>query len=115
MSRIAIAVLSILGPLLVVAGSVRACTTFENRAGVNEARNAGRILNGKVADRNTAEVIERVLEQRSPELLVLGPSYANTNVDPNLLSERLGIPADRIVLLSVPNSVGAHWYAILKY
>ncbi len=107
--------LSILGPLVVVAGSLRACTTFETRATATEARNAGRILNGKVADRNTAEVIERVLQQRSPELLVLGPSYANTNVNPHILSERLGVPADRIVLLSVPNSVGAHWYAMLKY
>ena len=115
MSRLLIASLSFLGPLLVVAGSLRACSTFENRAAANEARNAGRILNGKVADATTAEVIERVLEQRPPELLVLGPSYANTNVSPDILSERLGIPTDRIVMLSVPNSVGAHWYAMLKY
>ena len=53
---------------------------------------------------------------RAPDaqVLVLGSSLARTGLRTEVLAERLGLPPDGVVLLTLPNATAAHWYAILK-
>jgi len=114
MQRIAAIVVAVLGPLVILGGAFWILDTWEDEEDANATRNAGRILNSRVIDRGVVAAMELLLEQRQPEVLIIGPSYANTDVRPDLLATRLQVPRDRVLLLSVPNSVGAHWYAVLK-
>lgn len=108
--------LAVLGPLLVLALSFRWLVDWHDEEDATAARNAGRIFNAKVLDdSDTAAAMDRLLANRHPDVIVLGPSYANTDIRPDVLAARLGVPRDTIGMLSVPNSVGAHWYAVLKY
>ncbi|MBX2801072.1 MAG: hypothetical protein KTR31_25555 [Myxococcales bacterium] len=106
---------ALLGPALVLGAAAWALMGFRDADDAMADRNAGRILNAQVIDGDAAAAMDRILEARDPEILVLGPSYANTNVRPGLLAATVGADPSRIALLSVPNSVGSHWYAILKY
>ncbi len=115
MQRVVAGLLAVLGPLLVLGGSYRVVDQWEDAEDANATRNAGRILNSRVIDRGVVAAMELLLEQRQPEVLIIGPSYANTDVRPDLLATRLQVPRDKVLLLSVPNSVGAHWYAVLKH
>jgi len=114
MSRILAALLALAGPALVFGSSYQLLMSWEDADDVNASRNAGRILNSRVIDQGVVVAMEAMLERRQPEVLIIGPSYANTDVRPDLIAARLGIPRDKVLLLSVPNSVGAHWYALLK-
>lgn len=107
--------LAVLGPLAVFWVALWGLESYSDSEDEIAERNAGRILNGLVLERDAAEVMDSVLETRRPDVLILGPSYANTDVSPDILAARLGIDRDRITLLSVPNSVGSHWFAMLKY
>lgn len=115
MQRLLAGLLALVGPLAVLGGSYAVFEGWEDADDANAARNAGRILNSRVIDRGVVAAMEQLLDQREPEVLVIGPSYANTDVRPELLAARLQIPRDKVLLLSVPNSVGAHWYAVLKH
>ena len=114
MTRVIAGVLAVVGPALVAAAAHATLDRWEDWDDANARANAGRILNSRVIERGAAEAMDVLLAQRQPEVLIIGPSYANTDVRPELLAARLGVPNDRVLLLSVPNSVGAHWYAILK-
>ena len=114
MSRILAAILALVGPALVFGGFYQLLMSWEDADDANATRNAGRILNSRVIDQGVVAAMEAMLERRQPEVLIIGPSYANTDVKPELIAMRLGIPRDKVLLLSVPNSVGAHWYAVLK-
>lgn len=63
---------------------------------------------GKAAD------FDRKLRVFPPKVLVLGSSLARTDVQIDVLADELGIPRKRVVMLTLPNSTAAHWYAILK-
>jgi hypothetical protein len=115
MQRILASLLAVAGPLLVLGGSYEVVNGWADAEEANANRNAGRILNSRVIDRGVVAAMELLLEQRQPEVLIIGPSYANTDVRPDLLATRLQVPRDKVLLLSVPNSVGAHWYAVLKH
>lgn len=113
--RIVAAVLAVVGPLLVFAAAALALTTYADADERQARENAGRVLNARVAEHaDAATVMDRMLRQSQPQVLLIGPSYANTDVDPRLLAQRLRLPRDEVLMLSVPNSVGAHWYAVLK-
>ncbi len=114
MTRILAALLAVAGPALVFGSSYQLLMSWEDVDDANAARNAGRILNSRVIDQGVVVAMEAMLERRQPEVLIIGPSYANTDVRPDLIAARLGIPRDKVLLLSVPNSVGSHWYALLK-
>ncbi|MEQ1508681.1 MAG: hypothetical protein ABMB14_41020, partial [Myxococcota bacterium] len=107
--------LAIVGPLVVLLGAYRGLSAWNDEEDATAARNAGRVYNGKVLDVGAAAAMDRVLAARDPQVVVLGPSYANTDVRPELLAARLGVSKDDFALLSVPNSTGAHWYAVLKH
>jgi len=77
-------------------------------------RNAGRVLNGRRLDAQVAEVVDRQLALRQPRVVVLGNSNANTDLQVRLLADHLGVQPADILVLSIPLSIGAHWYAILE-
>jgi len=99
---------------MVLGGAYVVLDTWEDADEANATRNAGRILNSRVIDRGVVAAMDALLAQRQPEVLIIGPSYANTDVKPEVLATRLQVPRDKVLLLSVPNSVGSHWYAVLK-
>ncbi len=111
------AVLAALLPALVLGVGAYAILRFEPPRPAGAARelaNAGRVMNGRRLNVSVVERMERDLAQYRPDVLVLGNSYANTNVVPRLLAEAWGLPPRKVRVFSVPNSVGSHWYAILK-
>jgi hypothetical protein len=77
--------------------------------------NAGRVLNGKITRFGVVAEMESLLAMQQPAVLVLGNSYANTNIVPEKLAKGLAIPESKVLTLSVPNSVSSHWYAILEH
>lgn len=113
--RAASRVLALLMPLLVLLGSYRALMAVQDEEEAEAARNAGRVFNARVLDSGAAAAMDALLAERDPDVIVLGPSYANTDIDPVPLANRLGVPKDDVVLMSVPNSIGPHWYAMLEY
>jgi hypothetical protein len=54
------------------------------------------------------------LAETPPDVVVLGSSYARADTDPDALAEGLGAPGLRTVVLAVPGSSSAVWYAALK-
>jgi hypothetical protein len=108
-------VAAVVGPALVFTAAVSALLGYRDAEDVQAAENAGRVVNSRVFDVDVATAMDAILAERLPEVVVLGPSYANTDIKLDLLAAQLGVSNDDIVLLSVPNSVGAHWYAMLKY
>ncbi|MEZ4235393.1 MAG: hypothetical protein R3F59_04380 [Myxococcota bacterium] len=115
MVRIASRIAAVVGPLLVLLGAYRGLMGYHDLEEATAAMNAGRVFNAKVLDGGAASAMDQLLAERAPEVVVLGPSYANTDVDPVRLANQLGLPRESVVLLSVPNSIGPHWYAMLKY
>jgi hypothetical protein len=113
--RLLPAIAAVAGPLLVWALAWVGIWSYQDDESRQALENAGRVVNGTVFPRGVVGQIGRMLERHQPEVLLLGPSYANTDVQPDLLAKRLGIDPEKVVLLSIPNSVGAHWYSILKY
>lgn len=113
--RVLAAVLAWVGPLVVLSSTVVLLWGWTDAEERQALANAGKVLNARVANEgDVVAAMERLLRQHEPEVLLLGPSYANTDVDPDLLATRLGLARSKVVLFSVPNSVGAHWYAILQ-
>ena len=108
-------VLAVAGPIAVWAAAWWGLDGWHDEEEEVAARNAGRVFNARVLDGGAAQAMDRLLAQREPTAIVLGPSYANTNVDPARLATKIGLDKNDVALMSVPNSVGAHWYAILKY
>lgn len=106
---------AVLGPLLVLTATAWLLSTFRDADERQAEENAGRIVNANVVEGGAVAAMDRLLATRTPDVVVLGPSYANTNTLPELLARRLGVRPNDIALLSVPNSVGAHWYAMLRY
>lgn len=113
--RVLAAVLAVLGPVVVLAGALQVLWSYTDAEDRQAMENAGRIVNARVLQDSAPRAMERALRQQEPQVLLVGPSYANTDVNPALLADRLGLPRDDVLMLSVPNSVGAHWYAMLKH
>ena len=104
-----------IGPLALWAIVYVVVMGFRDAEQMTADDNAGRILNARVVEDDVVRSIDRMLAERRPRVLVLGPSYANTDVRPADLARRLDLKPSEVALVSVPNSIGAHWYAILKY
>lgn len=77
--------------------------------------NAGLVLNGRVTDVGARAGMDAILQATDPQVVLLGPSYANTDLRREVIAKHLNVPVHDMALLSVPNSVGSHWYAILRY
>ncbi len=115
MDRLLSLVAAVLGPAVVLGAAATFLLRFQDEEDKQAAENAGKVVNSRVLDVGAAAAMDAILAEKTPEVLVLGPSYANTDIKPDLLAAQLGVSRDEIVLLSVPNSVGAHWYAMLAH
>lgn len=105
--------LAVVLPLLVWGGALYLLGAEPTKDQERQLRNAGMLLNGEVLERPAVDVIDELMA-RAPRLVILGNSFANTNVQLNPLVERLGLGRSG-ARLSIPNTIGAHWYAMLKY
>jgi hypothetical protein len=61
-----------------------------------------------------AAFVERRMLVGRPAVVVLGSSLARMDIDRAVLAAGLGIPAEEVEVITVPNATAAHWYAILK-
>lgn len=101
-------------PVLLVLGAGRALWWARSSADLREDRNAGNVINGRVAKAGVDAVIEEMMSRNEPEVIILGNSLSNTDLLPSLLARRLGIAKNKVQKFSIPNSIGPHWYAVLK-
>src|SRR5262249_51447312 len=74
-----------------------------------------RLVNGRIRKQPVSELVGAWMDDRKPEVLVLGDSLANTNVDGSTLADALDMPRRKVLRVSLPNSVPAHWYALLEH
>lgn len=86
---------AVLGPLLVL--------LLASRALAPEAE-----LRGKAVDH------DRAAKARPWDIVVVGASFAQYDIDPELLAQRLGSSQDKALLLCVTASSAPVWYAVLK-
>lgn len=108
-------ILAGLGPLGVAGLAFRAVLTVESPAKVQrEAEHGGRVLNGRLLPADgLAEALAEAFESGVPPILVVGNSYANADIDADALAVALGRAPGDATVVSIPSSVGAHWYAVL--
>lgn len=59
--------------------------------------------------------MDREIARTQPDVVVVGPSFARTDIDPRTLEAALGDPPRAVSVLSENAATGADWYAILKY
>ena len=107
------ALLAVVLPLGVIAGALYLLGAEPTADQERQLRNAGILLNGVVLDRPVVDAIAETMA-RGPRLVIVGNSFANTNVQLNPLVEQLGLGRSG-ARLSIPNTIGAHWYALLKH
>jgi hypothetical protein len=107
-------VLAVLLPVSLLVGSLAGLETLRSFNDARENRNAGKVINGHVVSVGVAAMIDQRLDKNEPYVVILGNSLSNTDLAPNLLAARLGIPTNKVQKFSIPNSMGAHWYAIVK-
>ncbi len=105
---------AVVAPVVVIALGLAGMEQIRTFADQRENRNAGHVINGRVVKGGVVGVIERTLEQNEPEVIILGNSLSNTDIQPALLAKRLGLKKNKVQRFSIPNSIGAHWYLILK-
>lgn len=103
-----------LGPLAVLGLALGWLAQVRDSEDVQAEENAGLVFNGQVRAGGAVAAMDAVMA-REPEVVLIGPSYANTDLRRDKIAAHLGIPTSKVALLSIPNSVGAHWYAVLKY
>jgi hypothetical protein len=114
-SGVIAALLAVVLPVVLVAGVGWGVFTYNDAEERQAIENAGRVVNARVANGgDAAAAVDWLLSKHDPKVILIGPSYANTDVRPDIIAARLKIPRNDIALVSIPNSIGAHWYAVLK-
>lgn len=71
-------------------------------------------LVGPSEDRGQVTVFEERLAESEPMVVILGSSLANRGIDMAVLARELRIEESKIVMLQLPHSASAHWFAVLK-
>jgi hypothetical protein len=107
------AALAWLGPLVVLGLGAHAIWSAQDEQDLRAQRNAGTVVGGVRREEGSADWIRARMAERSPAVLIIGDSLANTDIDEVALASTLGMRPDRIVRISLPASIGAHWYAAL--
>jgi hypothetical protein len=113
-SRFLSVLLALVLPVLIIGTALAGLERYRTMADNRENRNAGKVINGRVAEGGVVQAIDRTLVKYDPEIILLGNSLSNTDLETPLLAARLGIPKNKVQKFSIPNSIAAHWYAILK-
>jgi hypothetical protein len=114
--RVRAAVLAVLLPLAVLTVALLVLHGGPVSAEQADAlARAAQVMNGQRLQQSVVSRMGHDLDTQQPEVLVLGSSYAHTNLDHRTLARRIGQPTSKVVVFSVPNSVASHWYAILEH
>ena len=95
--------LAVFGPLLVLAGFAATVLTFRDAEERQADENAGMVLNGRVAESGARTAMDSILKATDPQVVLLGPSYANTDLRREVIAKHLNVPVHDVALLSVPN------------
>ena len=106
--------LALIAPVLVVFCAGWRLESYLDKKGETAMRNAQHVMNANVLDEDVATVIDKRLESNQPKVVIIGNSKANTDIHPGALAKHLGLPRHKVQMFSIPNSIGPHWYAILK-
>ncbi|MCB9677502.1 MAG: hypothetical protein H6737_20505 [Alphaproteobacteria bacterium] len=107
-------VLAIVLPLGLLAFGFDHLVSTQTRDAKRQLENAGQLLNGEVLKIPVTEAIHKRMSL-NPELVLIGNSFANTNIQVGQLGHELGMESGATVRLSIPNTIGAHWYALLAH
>lgn len=108
-------VLAVILPMFVVWFFLTAIEQLRTDADEREIQNAGHVINGRlVGEGGVVAMIERTLAKTQPQIILLGNSLSNTDVNPIQLARHFGIPRHKVQRFSIPNSIGAHWWIVLK-
>ena len=100
-------------PIAVLAPGLAVILAVEPEVADLELERAGQVVNGAVVGPDAAVAIDMMLAAAQPRVLVLGNSLANTNIDPDALARQLDLAPRDVAVVTVPNSIASHWYAIL--
>lgn len=109
-------ILAVILPLYVIVASVRIVLSDPpsmDKVTSTELENVGRILNGTVYDHSVVEQMELELRRARPRVLIVGNSLAMTNLEPKVVARQLGLKPHKVLVLSIPNAVSSHLYAVL--
>jgi hypothetical protein len=113
--RTAALVLACILPMLVVWGFLTGIDRIRTESDLREERNVGHVINGRVVGKlSVPEFIDSELEKTEPQIVILGNSLSNTDLNPVQLARHLDIPRYKVQVFSIPNSIGAHWWLVLK-
>jgi len=77
--------------------------------------NVGQVMNGEQLSQGIVAEMEEQLDAHPRQLVVLGSSYAYTNIDPAALAHNTELKPLDIAVFSIPNSVSSHWYAVMEH
>lgn len=114
MTRPLSALLAVALPVAVVAAGLSTLEAVRTADDLTQEQNVGSVLNGRQVRRPLLDAIDATLERTDPEVVLLGNSIANTDFVASAFADETGTDPRRIARLSVPNTMSAHWYAILK-
>lgn len=64
---------------------------------------------------NFVRELDKMVVESQPNIVILGSSFAETNMSPAVLSEKLDVPLTKIVTLSQPTSWPPVWYAMERF
>ncbi|MEQ1502139.1 MAG: hypothetical protein ABMB14_07900 [Myxococcota bacterium] len=102
--------IAVVAPVAVLGAGIAALLVLADPKTAKNMTNAGNVVNGVVYAIPAVEAIEGIVDDTPPDVVVLGNSYANTNVRIDDLAAAAG---GATVKLTIPNTVGTHWYAVL--
>lgn len=108
------AVLAGLLPVLVAAGALGFMEQVRTADDRTQEANVGVVLNGKRLHEPLLAAIDQLLDRTDPEIVVLGNSIANTDFVTREFARALDVPERRIAKVSIPNTMAAHWFVVLK-
>ena len=115
MSRLFPRLLAVALPLVLLMSGLGSVTNYADTKEQDARRNAGQVLNGDKLETSTVEAIAARIQEQRPTVIVIGDSIANNAIAGKRLAEGLKLPSKKVLMLTIPGSISAHWYALLKH
>ena len=102
-------------PLALLTSGLWSVAQYADSKEFDAQRNAGQVLNGERLETSTADAIADRMAKRRPDIVVVGDSIANNAIAGKRLAEQLDMSPDDVLMLTIPGTISAHWYALLKH
>ena len=106
--------MAVLFPAGLMLAGLHHVQNFADQKEAEARRHSGHVINGSRIHQPADLEIQAMLAAQNPEVLILGNSLVNNAIDTPQLARTLGVPESKVLMISVPGSISAHWYAILK-